>query len=97
MTLSTFFASRRSAIVLADGFGVSQIRAALALGEKCFFRRSRRGQGGAGIIIDHLRVNMFGGEMHRQTRPFRRSADAFPDPLMNAVPCSFTIGCSHNY
>jgi hypothetical protein len=40
---------------------------------------------------------MLAGEMHGQPRPFRSSADAFPDPLVNPGPGDFAIEKRHNY
>jgi hypothetical protein len=55
------------------------------LGRRCGY------QCAASVIVDNLRINVFPGEMDCQPRPFRRTSDFLPDPLMNALPRCLTI------
>ena len=64
---------------------------------RCFFSRQiflqsrNRGQRFAGIVINHLRVNVMPGKIDSETRSFRRSAHFFPDALVNALAGCFSI------
>ena len=68
-----------------------------ALGLAAFVHRRCRHQSGAGGIVDDLRINMLARKMHRETGTFRRAANAFPNPRVNAMPDFLTIPESHNY
>src|SRR3989442_5880924 len=44
-----------------------------------FLQSRNRGQGFAGIVINHLRVNVVSRKIDSETRSFRRSAHFFPE------------------
>src|SRR5262249_33387420 len=68
---------------LADFFSAGHVAAGFHTG--LFLCRAGRSDSAAGVIIDHLGVDMLDGPEDAQPRPLVRSAEFFPEAQMDAL------------
>src|SRR5207237_6046034 len=85
-----FFSQQLLRDRLADTFCRLAIRGRFFPGQ-IFLQSRNRGQRFAGIVINHLRVNMTCGKMDSETRPFCCSTHFFPDALVNTLARGLSI------